>query len=147
MEDDNNQSTQEEQVVETIMDMPEPQREIVMAKLEMIESPLPHPEILKEYNRLYGDAAKKIIDNGVAEGEHRRKLEQEQQKADNSSRKRREWMAASISAIGILLSFALVYTNHPVGGSVFGGTMLLMILSVFLPSNSDDKSMKENEDN
>ena len=41
----------------------------------MQSGPIPRPDILKKYNDLDPGAAKKIINNGVQESVHRRKME------------------------------------------------------------------------
>jgi uncharacterized membrane protein len=65
------------EVIEAVKksDIPEPKKEEVIATMEMYNGPIPHPDILAGFDKLDKGAAKKIIDNGIAESLHRRKME------------------------------------------------------------------------
>lgn len=54
-------------IVDEVERLPQEQRQVVLQKLEIYQGDLPHPDILKGYQDLDSDAAKKIIDNGIQE--------------------------------------------------------------------------------
>lgn len=72
---DNNEKSVNAELLDDIERLNPEQKTEIMATLEMYSGPLPHPEILKQYQELYSGAAKEIIKNGVAESKHRRRLE------------------------------------------------------------------------
>lgn len=142
----NELSNSSAEIVEQIEELPIEERQVVMAHLEMTQSPLPDPVTLEKYNDLYPDAAKTIIDNGVAEGAHRRKMEEQMLTSKVKLDRLRYIFAFIVSLIGIGLSFALVFTNHPLGGTIFGGVGLATVLALFIPqNNSNDDSNNINE--
>lgn len=74
----------DKQIVDQIQksEMPKETKDEIIAHLEMYRGPIPHPDILEGYQKLYPNAAKEIIDNGVDESKHRRKLETARQKGE-----------------------------------------------------------------
>lgn len=49
----------------TLKMLPPAQQQMAMAKLEMYSGPIPHPDILKQYDEINPGAAQLIIKNGV----------------------------------------------------------------------------------
>ncbi|MCL0330594.1 DUF2335 domain-containing protein [Apilactobacillus xinyiensis] len=124
--------------------LPKKEKDATIAKLEMHSGPLPHPDILEGYQKLYPDAAKLIINNGIEESRHRRDLETKRQK-----RRGRIAYIAIVSvvimcAMFIYLSFLLIMNNHKIIGTVFGGAGFIFILGSItqlvepLTSNNND---------
>lgn len=114
------------------------QQAYIMAKLEMIESPLPHPELLEGYNNLYPNAAEKIINNSLEESNHRRILECKEQRNNFVSKCMGLIFAFLLSVALILLGFILIIKGHTVIGSIFAGIFGITLISLFIPSNSSE---------
>ena len=74
MDTKNNELEEIDNLVDKVEKLPDEERQVVLERLEIYQGDLPHPDILEGYNRLYPDAAKRIIENGIAESEHRRKM-------------------------------------------------------------------------
>lgn len=57
----------DEQILDQIQksEMPKETKKEIMAYLEMYSGPIPLPDILEGYQKLYPNAAKEIINNGV----------------------------------------------------------------------------------
>ena len=72
MDTENKDLIEVNNIVDEVERLPHEQRQVVLQKLEIYQGDLPHPDILKGYQELYPDAAQKIIDNGIAESQHRR---------------------------------------------------------------------------
>lgn len=124
------------------MKIPEKQKHDIIATMEMYSGPIPHPKILAGYQALYPDAAKKIIDNGIAESEHRRHME-------NARQRRRGHLAwASMillfifCILFILGSFYLIMNGHKIIGSIFGGSSFVVLAGSFL-NNIDELSKND----
>lgn len=109
----------------------------IIATMEMYSGPIPHPKILAGYEALYPGAAKKIIDNGVAESEHRRKMETSRQKR----RGHLAWASMIVLVIICLVfmigSFYLIMNGHKIIGSIFGGSSFIVLAGSFLNNISE----------
>lgn len=57
--------TDSAEIIDKLENMPKDEKDDVIATLEMYSGPIPHPKILEAYQKLYPDAAKKIIENGL----------------------------------------------------------------------------------
>ncbi|WP_260338754.1 DUF2335 domain-containing protein [Levilactobacillus parabrevis] len=66
-------------ILDKLENLPSEDQEKIIATMEMYSGPIPHPAILEGYEKLYPGAAKEIIENGVQESRHRRKLETKRQ--------------------------------------------------------------------
>lgn len=124
-------------------DMSSKEKEEITAYLEMYSGPIPHPKILEGYQKLYPGAAKEIIDNGVEESKHRRELETARQKR----RGQLAWTSLIVVSIFTLLciiaSIFLIFNNHSVAGSIFGGIGIFTLFGGVV-GNIDD--LTKNDD-
>lgn len=109
------------EVIEAVKksDIPEPKKEEVIATMEMYNGPIPHPDILAGFDKLDKGAAKKIIDNGIAESLHRRKMENRLLNRENSMYTINRTLGFILAIVIIGGGFYLILNNHPIIGSVF----------------------------
>ncbi|HJF68211.1 MAG TPA: DUF2335 domain-containing protein [Staphylococcus kloosii] len=109
------------EVIEAVKksDIPEPKKEEVIATMEMYNGPIPHPDILAGFDKLDKGAAKKIIDNGIAESLHRRKMESRLLNRENSMYTINRTLGFILAIVIIGGGFYLILNNHPIIGSVF----------------------------
>lgn len=88
-------------------------KERMIATLSMYSGPIPTPALLAGYENLDKGAAKKIIDNALAESEQRRKLEYPRQKR----RGRMAWFSLFIVALFVVetgyLCYYFISIGHP----------------------------------
>ncbi|MFC6288609.1 DUF2335 domain-containing protein [Levilactobacillus angrenensis] len=136
-------------ILDKIQHLPPEDKEHIIATMEMYSGPIPHPAILEGYQKLYPDAAKEIIQNGVDESRHRRELESKRQKR----RGRLAWIAMigglMLCGLFIVASFWLIMLGHTIIGTVFAsGGFLSIIGTVFdlvprLVANDDLHSDEE----
>ncbi|MCO6548448.1 MAG: DUF2335 domain-containing protein [Gilliamella sp.] len=133
-------------------DIPKDKQEYIIAAMSMYSGPIPHPEILAGYEELDKGAAKKIIDNGIAESVQRRKLEEARQKR----RGKMAWASLFVTAIFVLSftigAFYLVLNNHVVIGSASGIIALFSLIggiseNVDKLSGNDDLTNNNDHDN
>lgn len=146
-----NGASGEDEVVEIIDKVerldPE-QKEQAMMTLEMHYGPIPHPEILKKYEELDKGAAKLIIENGVQESVHRREMEKAIFKKAVNDKKRGHYLGFLIGLIVILAGCWLIYSEHPITGTLLSGTSLLGLVGSFTgsESNPNDDSKENSKD-
>lgn len=124
-------------------DIPNKDKDHIIAAMEMYSGPIPHPRILEGYQKLYPKAAERIIENGIAESEHRRQME--------TARQKRRGRMAWVSLIGSILlaiilligGIVLALYNHKVLGPV---SMIGGILTVIGSLGSNSTELSENDD-
>lgn len=135
-----------DKVISQVEKMPHDQRNLAISKLEMYSGPIPHPDILERYNQIDPGAGKLIIDNGVAESEHRRSIESKAIEYSRRDRQRRDWMGFVIALVIVFVGALLIYLGHTVTGSILSGVSALGVVGLFLDNGSNDNK-KTNETN
>ena len=107
--------------------------------MEIYQGDLPHPDILKGYQELYPDAAHKIIDNGIAESQHRREMEDKYLSGNIASHKLGQLFGFLIALVVIVGGIYLIATGKQIAGSVLTGTTALGLISLFTGNKNKDK--------
>lgn len=97
----------------------------------MYNGPISHPKVLEGYDKLDPGSAKRIINNGIEESIHRRKMEVITLKHITRSFYFRFILAFILAILFGLGSFYLVLNNHPIIGSTFVGATLISIVIIF----------------
>lgn len=100
-------------------------------------------DILKGYQELYPDAAQKIIDNGIAESQHRREMEDKYLSGNISSHKLGQLFGFLIALVVIIGGIYLIATDKQVAGSVLTGTTALGLIGLFTGNNQNKNKDKE----
>lgn len=126
-----------EDVVETVERLPNEQRRVVMERLEVYQGELPHPKILEGYNQLYPEAAKRIIENGIAETVHRRAFENFFAEKQFSERRRGQYFGFIVALASIGGGVYLMSSGHTVIGSILSGTVALGLVAQFTGTNKN----------
>lgn len=132
-----------DEVIDSVKKLPREEQEMAISKLEMYSGPIPHPDILEKYDELDPGAAKLIIENGVKESEHRRKLEVQAMNYTAKDSKRREWMGFFLGIIIILVGALLIYLGHTITGTVLSG---ISAVSLFVGNSSEEDKSEKKED-
>ncbi|MFC6171228.1 DUF2335 domain-containing protein [Loigolactobacillus jiayinensis] len=135
-----------DQVIDHVKKLPPEKRQQAIAKLEMYSGPIPHPDILDRYNQMDPGAAKQIIDNGVAESEHRRSMESKLLEYSRRDQKRRDWMGFSIGLVIIVVGAFLMYLDHYIVGSILSGGSALGLVGLFLDNGKSSDSDSDNSE-
>lgn len=134
-----------DKVVDHVKRLPRNEQHQVMQKLEMFSGPIPAPHILKQYDEMDPGAAKQIIDNGVEESHHRRKMESKMLEMSRKRKIRRDWMGFVIGITSILVGAFLIYKDHYVVGTIFSGISILGLVGQFLGDDATSNSSSEQE--
>ncbi|MDF7682523.1 DUF2335 domain-containing protein [Lactobacillus sp. ESL0679] len=128
------------------MDLSDDKKETIIssiASLEMYSGPIPHPKILAGYDALDKGAAKKIIDNGIAESEHRRNLETSRQKR----RGRMAWVSLIAVIVFIIITAIGTFYLAQDGHSIFAtGTGLISFFTLVGTVSSNVETLSGNDD-
>lgn len=120
------------EIIDKLQNLPQEDKEQIISTIEMYSGPIPHPAILEGYQKLYPNAAKEIIQNGVDESKHRRDMESKRQKR----RGRLAWVALIggliLCSLFIAASFWLILKGHTIIGTIFAsGGFLSVFGTVF----------------
>ena len=114
----NSNDYQVDNIVNQVESLPEEEKSLIYQRLEIYQGDLPHPEILKGYTELYPDAAKRIIENGIAETEHRREIERRYLNANIKAHTLGQILGFIVAILIILGGIYLILKGHQVSGSI-----------------------------
>lgn len=117
--DDNSDISKDEELIDKVEALPKEEKRKLTMSLSMYSGPIPHPDILKGYEKLYSGAAKKMIDNGLEESVHRRTLETKRQKRRGSLAFVSLFALILFTIMLLIFSFLLIINDHAVIGTVF----------------------------
>lgn len=134
-----------EQIVEQVERLPEREQQVVLQQLEIYRGDLPHPDILRGYNELYPGAAQRIIENGIKESEHRRKMEETYLVNNIEAHRLGQYLGFAVAMSIILAGVFLIFTGHSVTGSIMTGISAIGVVSLF--TGKEQKVNSEKEDN
>ena len=122
--------------------------ELIAQRIESMtySGPIPHPQLLKEFNDVIPNGADRIMTMAEKQSGHRITLEEKVVNANNRDSFLGVVFAGVIALLIVLGAIFLIYNNKDVQGfSLLIGASVAYI-SVFLKSKSrDDKDLKEKE--
>lgn len=133
-----NDETQVEDIIDEVEKLPPEQKQLVTRKLEIYQGDLPHPDILEGYFKLYPDAPKKIIENGIAETEHRRMMEKKYLNSQIFAHNLGQYLGFAIALVIIIGGIYLIINNHAITGSILSGTSAIGVIGMFTNSSKDN---------
>ena len=147
MSSQTNNNYEIDSIVDRVESLPEEERSLIYQKLEIYQGDLPHPKILEGYNELYPDAAKRIIENGIAETEHRRDMERRYLNANIWAHNLGQVLGFVIAVLIIVGGIYLILKDHQVSGSILSGVSALGVIGMFTRNKSGNKkdSKSDNE--
>lgn len=151
-QDDNSNISKDEELIDKVEALPKEEKRKLTMSLSMYSGPIPHPDILKGYEKLYSGAAKKMIDNGLEESVHRRTLETKRQKRRGSLAFVSLFALILFTIMILIFAFLLITNDHAVIGTVFAFGDFFWFVGKMdesvdkLSSNSDLNSNNDNND-
>lgn len=143
------------EVINVLKDLPpEKQDEIVAALKQQIEivherfsGPLPHPELLREFDEVVPGCAKDIIQMTLDQGNHRRNMERIVINGQVNDSRRGQLLGFSIGIVALLVSGFLIYTGHDLAGGALGTVDIVGLVAVFvIGQNQQKKDLDNRED-
>lgn len=105
--------------------------------------PLPPPEVLKKFNEVVPGAAERIIKMAEGQFVHRVELEKKVINSDIDNSRLGLIFGFIIAIVGLIISFGLVVLGHQIVGTIFGGTTLLSLVSVFVYGTTSRKKERQ----
>lgn len=141
------------QVTEFIENQPSEVQEEVVNELiaQRIESmtysgPIPHPQLLKEFNDVIPNGADRIMTMAETQSRHRITLEEKVVNANNRDSLLGVVFAGVIALLIVLGAIFLIYNNKDIQGFGLLISSSVMYIGVFLKSKSrDNKDLEEKE--
>lgn len=132
-----------EDLVDKVEKLPKKEKQVVLEKLEIYQGDMPHPDILKGYNQLYPKAAEMIIQNGIKESEHRRKMEEKYLTGNIHSHQLGQVLGFIVALAIVAGGVFLIYKNHPITGSMLSGTTAIGVIGLFTGNSNKDSNSKD----
>ena len=107
-------------------------QEVVGVVASSFSGPLPPPETLAHYNEIIPNGAERIMVMAENQSQHRRELEKKVIKTDSRNSLLGIISALIIGLAAIIIGGAVIYTGHPISGTVLGSTGLTGLVSAFI---------------
>ncbi|KGF06839.1 hypothetical protein HMPREF1634_07440 [Tissierellia bacterium S7-1-4] len=121
---------------------------IAQQRTEMFSGPLPHPEIIRQYDEICPGTAEKIVDSFVKQTNHRIDMETRVIKSSVFRANVGLFMAFIISLICLYIAYKLFNDDKSLYGLGLVILNLATLISVFIKkSNDKNKELKEKEEN
>lgn len=126
--------------------------------LSQLTEPIPPPVILEQYNRIFPDAASRIISMAEKEQEHRHKMQEKLIDAQILDRKRArterrlgQIFGLTVGVVTIVSGSATAIFGAPIAGGVLGsvgvaGLVLVSILDLREQRNSPNSQLDSNDE-
>ena len=103
-----------------------------LASVTAFSGPIPHPDILRQYDLLLPGAAKKFLEAPHLEAEHRRSLEKALIHERMRMSKRGQWMAFFLATLSITASFASIFLGYDIAGLAALFIAIASFIGVFI---------------
>jgi len=101
-------------------------------QVQSFSGPLPHPEILRQFDQISPGAAERIIKMAEDQSLHRRELERKVIESDISSSKLGQILGFVIAVIGLAVSAVVGVFGSPTAGGVIGVGTIVSLVWVFM---------------
>lgn len=118
---------------------PESQQQSLTAVKTEFSGPLPHPNLLQQYEEICPGFAERIVGSWEKETSHRHDLEKmvvdaeiEGQRNIPKEIKRGQWLAFTLSLLFLLVGGFLAYHGKEASGSIIGGAGFIGTITSFL---------------
>jgi len=133
--------------IDDIVELPPQLERRLLAIASHFQGPLPPPELLKQYNEVIPGSAETIIEQFVAQGNHRRELEK---MVIGGDIKRSNWGLAAgftLGLVGLFGSFYVISIGHSLEGlATFLMALGTLVGSFIVVTRRRDKERKEKEE-
>lgn len=113
---------------------------------EHFSGPLPHPNVLVQFDVAIPGSAERILKMAEAQSAHRRELERKVVESDISRSKWGQILGFIIAVLGLIVAGAIAIFGNAVAGSIIGVGTLASLVGVFMyGSKTRSKERMENE--
>lgn len=101
-------------------------------KSEFYSGPLPPPEIIERYEKIYPDAPRVIFDTFESQHKHRIYIENKIVDTNINLANRGQIFGFILSLLAFILGFYLISNGLSILGSIFSGGSLIALISLFI---------------
>ena len=114
---------------------------------QSFRGPLPPPEVLAEYEKAHTGSIERIFQMAEKEQNHRIESEKYLIQSPMKLSGRGQIFGFIIAILGVGVSYLLISQGSTITGSVFGGSVLLGLVSVFVyGQKNQNKSLEESSE-
>jgi uncharacterized membrane protein len=115
---------------------------VQIEKSEMFSGPVPHPEIIERYEKIYPGAAKMIFEEWDNQVKHRQGIEKSVIKTDNLKSLLGVFFGFIIAMTTILGGIYTAVQGKPFLGGALSFTGLAMLVTAFITNKKTDEKKK-----
>ena len=125
-----------EELAELLDGLPDEKKAKVMAivhtERSVFSGPLPHPDLLKDYEEAQPGAANIIINMATKEQDHRHHMEDDMLKQRSRKQNRGQMYGCGLAVFFALVAFAMTLTGHETVAGVVFGTTIIGVLIIYV---------------
>ncbi len=117
-------------------------------QVQSFSGPLPHPDILRQFEQVAPGAAERIIKMAEDQSSHRRDLEKKVIESDISRSRWGQILGFVIAVTGLLVSAVIGIFGNPIAGTVMGTGTIALLVGVFMYGSrlrSEERKDKQSE--
>lgn len=118
---------------------PKQKQELVIQIASHFSGPLPHPDVLREYDAIVANGAERIFQGFEAQTKHRLQLEDFAVKSQIKQSGRGQIFGFIIAVLGLGLATVLAIYGFEILASVIGGTTLVGLVTIFVLGKSGQR--------
>ncbi|MCF8024166.1 MAG: DUF2335 domain-containing protein [Desulfobacteraceae bacterium] len=107
-----------------------PQNHIVAA--QQFSGPIPHPDILRQYNEILPGAADRILAMAESESEHQKSMDKTAMEFKSRENRRGQYLAMATVIVAFSAATACAYMGAQTAAAVIGGTTVVGLVTVFV---------------
>ena len=120
------------------------EQSVVVRREELsFSGPLPHPEILRQFEQVAPGAAERIIKMAEDQSSHRRDLEKKVIDSDISRSKWGQILGFIIATVGLVVSGLIAIFGNPVAGTIIGVGTIGSLVGVFMYGTTTRRQERE----
>ena len=99
---------------------------------EQFSGPIPHPEILQQYDQIISGAAERILAMAEKDAEHQREIEKLAIQFASREVKRGQWFGLAIGISAFITSIVALVLGSEQTASILGGVTVVGLVTVFV---------------
>ncbi|MCF8111204.1 MAG: DUF2335 domain-containing protein [Desulfobacteraceae bacterium] len=107
-----------------------------LIKAEQFSGPVPHPEILRQYDEILPGAAERILSMAESESEHQKDMDKTAIHLKSQENKRGQIFALITVILAFSTATACAYLGATTPAGIIGGTTVVGLVAVFITGRS-----------
>jgi uncharacterized membrane protein len=115
-------------------------------QVQSFSGPLPHPEILRQFEQVSPGAADRIITMAEQQSFHRRELEKKVIESDVTRSRLGQILGFIIAIFGLVVSAVIAVYGNAIAGTILGVGTIASLVGVFMYGTNTRKTEREEKD-